>query len=136
MSSSFKEYLKECMAGVPAVAWDPNTIYPINSGDLTELNWQLADMTDGEFANPVIAYEQVRQFLIPRGVELPQASFYYRELSDTDGELILPLVGLNNTEMVYLYFAFTEDEDDHDYDILAEIVNTEELEEILDNEDE
>jgi hypothetical protein len=126
----FQLYLKECMDGVPATSWDPTTIDLLDIGKRDEINFTLSDMTNIPSLDPVITYEQVREVLARLGCELPLASSHAEEFSETDGELILPVIASGTQESMFLYFAFLQDVD-LTYDVLAEIVTTDELEEIL-----
>jgi hypothetical protein len=129
----FRDYLKEQMEGVPATTWDPSTstFWLNDPSDRDVVNDQLADITDHEIVHPEVVYEQVCLYLQNQGIELPAVTVHANEFLETDGELILPLVATDAEEVVYLYFAWAQDETDFDYDVLAEIVTTEELEEIL-----
>ena len=138
MVPSFKAYLQECIEGVPAHQWDPSYIQLLNAEQRTEINFLLADLTDGLLPNPTVAYMNVSDLLNEScGLELPPVSTHADTFADTDGEIILPLVcPLAITQgCVYLYFAFAENDDQLTYDVLAEIVTTDELGEILDAED-
>lgn len=129
--NGFRKHIQECMEGVPATTWDPNSIILSDAGDRIEINDVLAEITDQELMHPVMAYEQVSQALEAQGIQLPPAYAHADEFLETDGELVLPLVATDNeSDLVFLYFVFSQN-DDGTYDILAEIVTTEELEEIL-----
>ncbi len=127
----FQLYLKECMDGVPATSWDPESFHPTDVKERDEVNFVLSDLTDTPSLDPVITYERIRQVLLGLGCEVPLASSYAEEFSETEGELILPLVQTPEQLVMFLYFAFLQNEDDLTYDILAEIVTATELEEIL-----
>lgn len=122
--NGFRQHLQECMDGVPATAWNPDTI-----GDRDELNFDLGDITDSDTVHPEVTYELVRQHLETHGVDLPPATAHSADFLEEDGELILPLVAENDT-LLYLYFAFCKM--DEGYEVFAELLTIEELEEILD----
>ena len=133
---SFKEYLKECLEGgedsLPAVHGEPDVIDFSNPADRESVNSVLSDRTDGVMGDPAVVYEQIRGILMDVGYAIPPASAYAELLSDTDGEEVIGL-GVTTHEdggAHYLYFAFSQDEDG-DFEVLAEIVTEEELEEIL-----
>lgn len=130
----FKTYLKECMEGVPAHEWDPDSIELLSSGDRLEINFLLDEAIDDLMPNPTVAYMRVADVLHEScGVELPDVSSHADTFASPDGELILPLVCPVTQGCVYLYFAFMENDDHLTYEVFAEIVTTDELEEILDS---
>jgi len=119
------------MEGVPVTTWDPQFIHLNVSSDRDALNDQLADLTDREILHPEVVYEQVCEYLETHGIQLPLATVHTDQFLETAGELILPLVAEDAEEVLYLYFAFAQDETDYDYNVWAEIVTTDELEEML-----
>jgi hypothetical protein len=127
----FRNYLLEHMEGVPATTWDPSTICLDDPSDREAVNDELAEITDREIVHPEGVYEQVGQYLQTQGIDLPPVTVYVDAFLEIDGELILPLAAIGEEEAAYLYFAWAQDETDFDYDVLAEIVTTEELEEML-----
>jgi len=130
---SFRDYLRECMEGVPAINWDPTKLVLSDPMTRDDLNEHLSDITDEVVVHPAVTYEQVRQFLQAEGLHIPPVSLYATEFQDTDGEILLPLVSSENIEeIVYLYFVFAQDELQFSYDVLAEIATADELEGIWD----
>lgn len=128
----FREYLEEQMDGGPVTIWDPARLHLDDLNDRESVNDELAELTSGEILHPEVSYEQVCQYLEPQGVELPAVSAHANEFLETAGELFLPLVSMNDAaHAVYLYFAWAQDETDFDYDVLAEIMSAQELEELL-----
>lgn len=123
----FRKHLQECLEGVPAATWNPDTI-----GDRDEINFDLDDITLDETLHPEVVYEFVRQYLQTHGIELPPVSAHAADFLEDDGEIILPLVSENNM-LLYLYFAFSK-MDDATYDMFAELLTIEELEEVLDDD--
>ena len=132
----FCDHVKECMEGVPATTWDPESSYLSDYGVRGELNDHLDDITDYA-RHPAAEYEEVRVFLQGRNIELPPVSVYADEFLENDGEIIIPLVStIEVPNLLFIYFAFTMNEvTDGEFEVFSEIVTQNELEEILSDED-
>ncbi len=126
----FQVYIKECMDGVPAITGDPGAMDLQVQAIRDTVNFFLSDVTDTEIV-PERAYERVRGVLGDLRYMIPPASSHTDLFVDGHGEEIIPLVHRENAVPVFLYFAYTSQDDTENYEILAEIVTTEELEEIL-----
>jgi hypothetical protein len=116
------------------------------------INLTLLDITDGtaegvgepaHTTDPVVLYERVRAVIADAGYLLPSSSSLLSLFSEMepDGDEAFALTRIkqfepNEPEVVpcYLYFAFCKDEAGY-YDVLAEVVTQDELEEILHGED-
>jgi len=127
-----KEHTGEEGFTLPSFASHTDAVDLHNPESRDALNFTLSDITDGpEAVDPVILYERVREALYGAGYSIPSST----ELLDTfseiepDGDEVLALA-----PGVFLYFAFCKDDSGY-YDVLAEVVNEEELEEILNGED-
>jgi len=124
----FGTYLQECMDGVPAITGDLGAmnIYEIRDA----VNFVLSDITDIE-TEPEVAYERVRGILQDLRYLIPPASSHADMFIDGYGEAIIPLTHVEDAAPAFLYFAYASEDDTENYEILAEIVTEEELEELL-----
>lgn len=124
----FRAYLNECLSGVPAITGDPGAtdIYEVRDS----VNFVLSDITDLE-SSPEVAYERVRGILQDLRYLIPPSSSHADMFIDGYGEAIIPLTHADAAMPVFLYFAYASEDDTENYEILAEIVDEEELEEIL-----
>lgn len=137
---AFRQYMKECMDGeasLPAIEGTADSVDFHNPIQRDAVNFVLSDITD-ENALPVVIYERVRSVLMGLGYSIPPVSARPELFGDTEGEEIFGMtrpLPPNSPELAacYLYFAFLQN-DDQSYDSLAEIMNLEELEEILDED--
>lgn len=120
----FRDYLRECMDGVPAIIGDSDAINMQRLEDRDSVNFVLSDITDIE-SRPEVAYERVRGILQDIGYLIPPASSHTDLFMEDFGEAIIPLIQGVPATPVFLYFAFCDQE------VLAEIVTEEELEDIL-----
>lgn len=135
----FRQHMKECMEGeswLPAIVGSEGAVEFLDPNQRDAVNFILSDITDEEVLHPEITYERVRQVLSSLGYSIPAASARPELFGDTEGEEIFGMTrplppDSPEPEICYLYFAFAEDETDHDYDVLAEIVTEQELEDIL-----
>lgn len=134
----FHDYLKEQMEGVTVSSCGPLSICLDDPSDRDVVNDELADITDRDIVHPETVYEQVCQYLQTQGIDLPPVTVYADEFLEPGAEIILPLAAFDEENAVYLYFAFAQVETEKTYDnpymnylILAEIVTTNELEELL-----
>lgn len=125
----FRDYLRECMDGVPAITGDSDAMDFQHTEDRDAVNFVLSDITDQE-PNPDHAYERVRGILHDIGYLIPPASSYAEMFLEGYGEAVIPLVHTSQ-EPAFLYFAYASEDETENYEILAEIVTQEELEEIL-----
>lgn len=137
---AFRQHVKEQMEGeqlLPAITSSEDGVDFLNISQSDAVNFILSDITD-EFAPcPEVVYERVRQVLMGLGYSLPPVSFRPELFGDTEGEEIFGMTRPQppdspEPKICYLYFAFCQDEETQIYDVLAEIVTEQELEEILD----
>lgn len=135
----FRQHMKECMEGeqlLPAIEGIQGCVDFFDPAQREAVNFILSDITD-EFAPcPEVVYERVRQVLMGLGYGIPPVSFRPELFSDTTGEEVFGLTRPQppdepEHEWNHLYFAFCQDEETQIYDVLAEIMTAEELEEIL-----
>lgn len=140
MTPSFKAYLQECVDGegstLPATIGTPHALNLHDEGIRDDLNFALMNITDTpERVHPIILFERVRDRLDAAGYSLPSATEKLDLFTESDGDevFVLSPPHLTDEEVpadCYLYFAFAED-DQGAWDVLAEIVNSIELEDIL-----
>lgn len=129
---AFRSHLKEHMEGegvtLPAFVHTHEALN-LNSSEVREtLNFTLSDITDGpELVDPVVLYERVREALHGAGYTIPASTELLNLFSEMepDGDEVFAL-----GPSVFLYFAFCK-VNENSWDVLAEIVNEDELEEIL-----
>lgn len=135
----FRQHLQECMEGeswLPAITGSEDAVNFLDPVQRDAANFVLSDLTDGEVLHPEVLYERVREVLMGLGYSIPPVSTRPELFGDTEGEEIFGMTRPQppdspEPEICYLYFAFAQDEIDFDYDVLAEIVTAQELEEIL-----
>lgn len=135
---SFRQYLRECLDGEASLPATEGTNESVNFHDPVQreaTNFILSDITD-ESGSPIVVYERVRQVLMDMGYSIPPVSARPELFEGTDGEEVFGMTrpmppDSPEPAWCYLYFAFAQDEAGLTYDILAEIVTSEELEEIL-----
>jgi hypothetical protein len=139
----FRKHIQECMEGealLPAIEGDSDCANFFDPSVRESTNFVLADVTDEPGVTPIVTYERVRLILMGLGYSIPPVSARPELFGDNEGEEIFGMtrpLPPNSPEpaICFLYFAFCAS-DDNTYDILAEIVTTEELEEILHEESE
>ena len=124
----FRDYLRECMDGVPAIIGDSDASNMRRLEDRDSVNFMLSDITDIE-SRPEVAYERVRGILQDIGYLIPPASSHTDLFMEDFGEAIIPLIHGETTTPVFLYFAFCDQE------VLAEIATESELMSIFEESD-
>lgn len=146
--SSFKQYLQECMCGgegatLPAIEGVSDAVDLNVAASRDPINDILADITDGGeiIASPEVMYERVRGILSEVGYDIPPVSEKHDLFSEPEGEDFIALVHpslptrQDGSGHCFLYFAFYQHED-QSYEVWAEIVTEDGLEEILDGDGE
>jgi hypothetical protein len=140
--NSFKQYLKECMEGeglLPTITGTDEAVDFFDPSQREATNFVLSDITDESQTYPAVVYEKVRSVLIGLGYSIPPVTDNPLLFGESEGEEIFgmtrPLPADSpEPDICYLYFAFCQVEDTTTYDVLAEIVTQEELEDILSEE--
>jgi hypothetical protein len=138
---AFDLFLKEHAMGEEPLL--PSTQGELGALDLHDeqvrdgLNMELLDITDSpERMLPVITFDRVREVLGAAGYWIPSATMnsalFDEEIGDEVFVLSPPTKDADQPVKAdcYLYFAFAETETG-DWDVLAEVVNSLELEDIL-----
>lgn len=133
----FRQHLHECMEGenlLPAIIGTDTAIDFLNPTDRESVNFVLSDITDGLVLRPEVVYERVRQVLLDIGYSIPPVCARPELFDDTEGEEIFGMTrpqppNSPEHEICYLYFAFAQA--GTEYDVLAEVVTTDELGVIL-----
>ena len=136
---SFRKYLSECMEGealLPAITGTEEAVDFFDPAQRDATNFVLSDLTDEATGAPEVMYERVRSVLSGLGYFIPPVSERPDLFGETEGEEVFGMVRPHSTDtpepsMCFLYFAFCQDDANESYDVLAEVVTTEELEEIL-----
>ena len=123
-------------ADLPAITGTQEAVDFFDPAQREATNFVLSDMTDEVSGAPEVTYERVRSVLLGLGYAIPPVSANHDLFGETEGEEVFGmtrpiLADTQEPTICFLYFAFCQDDANDIYDVLAEIVTTEELEEIL-----
>lgn len=109
-------------------------IDPPSESTITAINASLARNLNQKFLTPYIALEAIRKVFATYSVFIPAKIFMDADEGDVTFDLVQ--FGVETVESTnYVYFAWEMNEEGT-FDVFAEVVNEQELEELLKDEDE